>query len=345
MPSFTFFDSFTTAQTLATGEFGFIADTGSLVVNGDDAIDVTGTVAVAVNGRLSGGDNAVDFFDGVFALAVGATGRITAPTDDAILAEDLDQSFVSNAGRIRSGEDALDLRGGGPITILNTGTLFGRSDGIVTESIGSETRIENRGTITGDDGGGIDHLGGDSLLVNRGTIEGAEYGFQTADVADGEPAGEDDVRNFGSIEGGVFLFAAGDFVENRGEIDLIELGGGDDVYFGRGTGSAGNVDGGGGRDALVSSRADDTFIGGGAGDSFIFLRRGGADRIEDFGGQDVIDLSIFGFSRFAEVRSLIDDRPNGSLIDLSDDGLTILLTGVDKADLRASDFILEPMVM
>ena len=45
------------------------------------------------------------------------------------------------------------------------------------------------------------------------------------------------------------------------------------------------------------------------------------------------------------MRSLIEDRPNGSLIDLSDNGLTIFLRGVDKADLRASDFILEPLVM
>ena len=30
MPSFVFFDSFTTAQTLADGEFGFIGESGSL---------------------------------------------------------------------------------------------------------------------------------------------------------------------------------------------------------------------------------------------------------------------------------------------------------------------------
>ena len=46
MASFTFFDNFTTAQTLATGEFGFIADTGSLVVD-DDAITADGDVAVS----------------------------------------------------------------------------------------------------------------------------------------------------------------------------------------------------------------------------------------------------------------------------------------------------------
>ena len=188
------------------------------------------------------------------------------------------------------------------------------------------------------DVGGIDPRVGEADVVNRGIITGADFGYDGSDSID-------ELRNSGSIEGGVFLHQSGDFVENRGEIDFIDLGGGDDIYFGRGTGSAGRVDGGGGRDLLVSSRADDTFIGGGAGDLLIFLRRGGDDRILGFGGQDEIDLSIFGFSRFAEVRSRIEDRPNGSLIDLSDDGLTIFLRGVDKADLRPSDFVLEPLVM
>ena len=56
MASFVFFDTFTTAQTLADGEFGVIGDTGSLRVTGDDAISATGTVAVSVDGTLFGGD-------------------------------------------------------------------------------------------------------------------------------------------------------------------------------------------------------------------------------------------------------------------------------------------------
>ena len=134
-------------------------------------------------------------------------------------------------------------------------------------------------------------------------------------------------------------------MRNSGEIDLIELGGGDDVYLGRGKGSAQSVEGGGGRDVLVSSRADDTFAGELAADIFVFARRGGDDRVEDFSGQDRIDLSDFGFSGFSELRPLIEDRPAGALIDLSDEGLTILLENVAKADLRANDFFFDPPVM
>ena len=141
------------------------------------------------------------------------------------------------------------------------------------------------------------------------------------------------------------MFAEDDFVENRGEIDFVELGGGDDIYAGRGTGSAGRVDGGGGRDALISSRADDTFIGGGAGDFFVFAPRGGDDRILDFGGADKIDLGALELDGFgADVRDRLEERPNGTLIDFSDRGLTIFLRGVEADDLRASDFIFELMV-
>ena len=74
----------------------------------------------------------------------------------------------------------------------------------------------------------------------------------------------DRLRNAGSIEGGVFMQAGADRVSNAGTIDHVDLGGGDDVYIGRGSGYADSVDGGGGADKLTGSRADDTFIGGGA---------------------------------------------------------------------------------
>jgi hypothetical protein len=335
MASFFFFEDSTTAQTLAAGEFGFIADSGSLEVAVGDAITAAGSVSVAVYGSLFGGESAIDHANGSFFLKVGAAADIDAGQADTIDVDDVDEAFVENEGRIDSAQDALDIRGTGPITILNRGTLIGDSDGIVTGSTGL-TRIVNDGTITGRNDGGIDHLdGGDSLLINRGRItRGPDYGFD-ADT------GVDVVRNFGSIRGGVFLFQSDDSVTNSGFIDFIELGGGADTYRGRGVGRAGEVDGGGGRDTLIGSRADDIFAGGGAGDSFVYARRGGDDRIEDFGaGPDKIDLSALGLSSFAEVRSQIVQRPAGCLIDLSDHGLTLFLEGVVRADLGFGDFIL-----
>ena len=63
-------------------------------------------------------------------------------------------------------------------------------------------------------------------------------------------------------------------------------------------------------------------------------------------GPDRIDLSVFELESFrADIRDRLEERPNGTLIDFSDRGLTIFLRDVDKDDVRASDFILEPPIM
>ena len=171
---------------------------------------------------------------------------------------------MKNDGIINSGEDALDIRGADNITILNLGTLRGDSDGIVTSSVAALTKIVNRGTIDGGDSGGIDHLDGDLLVINRGTIRSeGTYGFDGAQD-------RDELTNFGSIVSGVLMRAGDDFVFNSGTIDFVDLGEGDDFYFGRGKGSAESVDGGDGRDILLSSRSDDRFTGGLLGDIFGF---------------------------------------------------------------------------
>ena len=111
----------TTAQTLADGEFGFIADDASLVVDRDAAVTASGSVALAVYGRLFAGDFAFFQDDGFLVLQVGRDGRVGTGDLDAIFLDFGDGAFVSNDGRINSGEDALDLRGTGPITIENDG--------------------------------------------------------------------------------------------------------------------------------------------------------------------------------------------------------------------------------
>ena len=127
MPSFVLNSASTTAQTLADGEFGFIGETGSLEVDGD-AIDATGNVLVSVYGLLSGTSNAIDYFDGSFALNVGRRGRIESGDDDAVSAFDVDNGFIANEGRIVSGEDATWTSDGvGPISIVNNGQLVGEA--------------------------------------------------------------------------------------------------------------------------------------------------------------------------------------------------------------------------
>jgi hypothetical protein len=337
MASFFFNADSTTAQTLADGEFGFIAEGASLDVNGD-AVTATGNVSVTVAGSLAGTSNALSHSSGALVLHVGDGGRVDGGSD-AVAASSLDSCFVVNSGRITSAEDGLDLSGDGPITIRNDGLIRGESDGIIADSGTGLLEIINRGTIRAVVDQGVDHNGGPLRLVNFGTIE------SLASLAIDGGDSRQEIDNRGTVRGNTALGANDDSVVNRGTMDRVALGGGDDFYVGRGQGSADSVDAGGGFDVLVSSRADDSFIGGGAADFFVFERRGGADRIEDFARQDVISLVDFDLSGFSELRPLIEDRPNGVLIDLSDQGQTIFLAGIDKADLRANDFIFEPILM
>jgi hypothetical protein len=327
--SFVLDSASTVARTLANGDFGFIAATGRLQTTGV-AIDATGSVMVGVEGTLVGDDNAITA-SGTLQLVVGIDGRIDSNHLDTIAVSG-GGNFV-NHGRIDSGEDALDIRGSDVISITNDGVLSGDSDGVVTDSASAKTTIVNTGTIQGVDGG-IDHLSGDALVINRGTISGQDfYGYDGAND-------RDVLRNFGTIEGGVFTQTKADLVVNRGEIDFVQLQAGDDEYVGQGTGSADKVSGGGGEDTLTGSRADDNFSGGLEGDTFVFAKNGGDDTIRDFGGLDVIDLSALGLSSFGDVRDATSNVANGCLIDLSDDGLSLLLLGVAKGDLSGGDFIL-----
>jgi hypothetical protein len=331
MASFFLFDGSQVARALNNGETGFIGQLGSLATTGD-AITGSGAISVSVYGSLFGVGNAVDHDGTQFELHVGQNGTAGSRDGDTFDIDVTERAFVSNHGSLLSGSDALDIRGTGVIEILNTGSISGDSDGIVTSSTDTTTRIVNHGTISGGDGG-IDHLDGDALVINHGAIAGENYGYDGADNLDR-------LRNAGTIEGGVFMQAKADRVSNAGTVDHVDLGGGDDVYIGRGSGYADSVDGGGGADKLTSSRADDTFIGGGAKDTFIFAANGGSDTIRDFGGQDRIDLTALGLSGFGSLKNRIEDVKNGSVIDLAQHDLMIFLRGVDKADLSGGDFIL-----
>lgn len=338
MTSFVIGGSSSTPRTLADGEFGLIRPGGVLATD-DLAVSATGDVLVSVYGALtSENSGAIQHTSGFLAVEVGSQGRVEGGgAFDGVAATNLDGALISCLGVIHAKQDALDLRGSGDILIENSGRVIGKSDGIVTDAEGAQVEIVNRGTIRGNDGG-IDHLGGDLSVVNRGTIAGVDYGLDGADD-------RDRVDNFGEITGGVIFRQGDDFVFNRGEIDRVDLGSGDDFYIGAGQGSAGQVFGRGGRDVLVSSRADDDFTGGVAGDIFAFGPRGGDDLVRDFDAADRIDLSQFGFDSFAaDVRPLLKERPNGVLLDLSDRGLTVFLRGVDLDDLHRSDFILDLMI-
>jgi serralysin len=151
-------------------------------------------------------------------------------------------------------------------------------------------------------------------------------------------------------------------VRNRG-VDLIDGNGGndhlftgkdDDVVLG-GTGNdkifAGKGDdvlkGEDGRDLMFAGRDDDTITGGAGddllwgsqgGDTFVFAAGSGLDAILDFRiGEDIIDLSAFGFAGFEDL-DLAHAKGRRVVIDLGDDEIIVHIDGRAKT-LDADDFL------
>lgn len=372
MASFVLFDASTTARTLASGEFGFIGQLGSLATTGG-AINATGDVSVTVLGSLFSASSPAIGLDGdALEFWVGGGANVGSAGSDTILARATLRAFVTNDGSSTSTEDAIDLRAsdsGARIVVFNTGAISGASDGVVTNSGDERTTIVNRGAIFGESGG-IDHLAGDLVLRNYGDISGEDYGFDGAEEID-------TLRNFGRIDGPVRTKGGNDVVRNAGVLDGLDLGAGDDSFDGRG-GDAGIVEGGdgfdelrgganednlrgGGDDDLLIGRAgddilrgdtgldvlnggrgDDSMRGGFGADTFRFRAGDGFDRIVDWGRSDFIDLQALGLRSFgADVRGAISEVSGGVVIDLeAKAGLVIYLDGIESSDLVAADFLI-----
>lgn len=125
-----------------------------------------------------------------------------------------------------------------------------------------------------------------------------------------------------------------DILEGRGGGDMLRGGSGaDEIYGGAGKDT---VYGGGGGDMIMAGSKGDVIHGEGGDDIFAFEAGDGMDRIADFRiGDDKIQLDhIASFGA-------LDIRESGSAtIIVLGGGDQIKLTGVDAADLSASDFLL-----
>ncbi len=106
--------------------------------------------------------------------------------------------------------------------------------------------------------------------------------------------------------------------------------------------SAGNVIwGGAGGDYIDGAGGADVLIGGSGDDAFAIFGDSGADRIRDFtagGSEDRLLISLGSdFDSSAEVLAVAQQNGANTVIDFGD-GLMIVLEGVLKANLNASDF-------
>ncbi|WP_427451992.1 VCBS domain-containing protein [Litorimonas sp. WD9-15] len=232
-----------------------------------------------------------------------------------------------NGEDILSGGDGIDLiRGGNGNDDLSGGA-------------GNDRLRGNSGEDMIDGGEGNDNIvaGADDDTVYGGEGNDLILGDAGADTLFGD-AGND------RINGG----ADDDFILGGDGADTVNGGSGDDLIFGgrdadilNGDEGADDIRGGSGEDTINGGTGADRLQGNGGNDTFVFGVGTGADQIVDFddAGNDVMDLTAFGFADFADLQGNISQSGNHVIIDLGN-GDEILLLNTDIIDIDDADFLL-----
>ncbi|WP_424928697.1 calcium-binding protein [Amaricoccus tamworthensis] len=383
MPEFILNDGSTAGFEATAGSFVFVGQNGALSTTTMPAIESSGYVDVTVLGSIySNYSEAIYHTGGGLNLIVGANGFIGnfANHLDGLYLEDMTLVTVINNGLISTHATAINMAGYvynefvdvQGHAIVNTGTIssvFGGGINASTDDV--FLSLSNTGEITGAFGVAAE---GGAHITNAGRIVGdVTYAFHSAS----EDA-EDTIINSGTMIGMIEMGGGDDRLINRGTVDEVGLGEGDDFYNARNGGMSGDITAGDGNDTLRGGREDDTFRGnagddelrgrsgddwllGGDGDDsiagqkgddfmnggkgadvFIFASNGGFDTIAKLQSNDTIDLTALGLNRFGkDIKPHIEDAKGGSRIDLTDDfDLSIFVRGSDPDDLKASDFLL-----
>lgn len=128
--------------------------------------------------------------------------------------------------------------------------------------------------------------------------------------------------------------ATGEGTDRLFGIEHLIGAGGNDVLAGNAL--ANGLIGGAGNDQLVGRGGNDLLTGGAGADRFVFANWEGADRIADF--QDGADRILIAGPTTGFADLTITNTAGGALVDWHG-GTTILLSGINAAQLSAADFI------
>ena len=316
MTSFAFNSSSTTAQTLVSGESGFIGQNGALYVNGADAITASDSVSITVLGSLyayGGAYQAIDANSSYMQLNIGEAGYIGSASSDAVSLIVSTSTSITNAGNIYGGDDGIQVStsdGGAGFTLQNSGIVSADDDAVsVNHGTGAATFI-NTGQILGDYWGIRSYGTGSSYVQNSGTITGLVHAINL-------DAGNDSVVNTGTIFGDVELQEGADTLVNAGVLNGdVMLGSGADTFDGRGGTVVGTVFGGLEDDTYIvddattqiSENADEgtdevrSTVNFALGANFENLTLLGAEHIDGKGNE--LSNTIFGNSGNNDLRGL-----------------------------------------
>jgi len=214
--------------------------------------------------------------------------------------------------------------------------------------------LDGDDTLTGGLGNDILYGGSDNDDLSGGLGQDFIFGGSGDDEifgGDGDDrlrgnSGEDEIYG----EDGNDLIVGGsndDILSGGADDDVIKGGTGEDLIYG-GTGNDTlfgneNIDdirGGSGIDTINGGSGNDRLQGNGGNDIFVFEVGTGSDQIVDFdqAGDDVIDLTDFGFADYTDLESNISQSGNHVIIDLGS-GDEIILLNTDIVDVDGTGFI------
>ncbi|MCV9963320.1 hypothetical protein OIU34_15545 [Pararhizobium sp. BT-229] len=233
------------------------------------------------------------------------------------------------------------LRFGTSTTLDATKHVFTQSTDLKISGLGLETSAEanalRSGLTSSDTTGLLDLLKKNSISFSGSTGNDVFKSFGLNDVLDGG-AGNDVLSGEGgndSLKGG----AGNDKINGGIGNDTLYGNAGNDVL----NGSTGNdkLNGGAGTDTLQGGSGNDILLGGAGKDTFIFATGSGKDTVLDFDAGsstsgDILSLDKAVLASFTAVKAAATDTADGVLIKFGTG--SILLEGVEKADLHANDF-------
>lgn len=265
---------------------------------------------------------------------------LTANSITRLQLNDAQQGVKVNVGLAKIGNDG---HGNSEILSLTdtAGYLEIRGGNFNDRLVGSANKerfITEQGNDFVDGKGGIDLIRYDRSGVDAVNVD---LGAGTASGTWRGVAFTDTLKNIENLRGSR---NDDDILKGSGARNKIEGRGGDDLIDGRGKndvliGEAGDdtILGGGGKDRINGGTGDDSLTGGTKRDTFEFdgLVDEGSDRITDF--ENGVDRIEIAGETFADLT--IRQTGSGNARVVLDSGTEILLVGVSKAEVDASDFI------
>ena len=221
-------------------------------------------------------------------LRVGAGVVLTSTTTDAVLTWSGAHVF-DVAGTINGYDDGINTMGCDPaqtVRIQASGRINSGGDGVIPEADGVildglNSTLTNAGIITSY-GSAVSLFvrdNGTTTVTNSGTMTGHQFGIWNK-FGSGTLA----FTNTGSVESPGKSYQGGNYVDlvtNKGILrGIVDLGGGNDLYDGRGGSVVGTILGGDGDDRFVTGNSAETIDGGAGVDLLDFSTRANAITVD-----------------------------------------------------------------